>query len=102
MKKIFYILFLLLISIPFTCATEEAVYLQTTEVHHLCNPTTNSEMLEIANYNDDNLFSSDVDEDFLLEEDFSDNKVEKAFSRLINDKMINNKGLKLLSVPIKD
>ncbi len=102
MKKIFRALLLFLALTSLSFATEDEVYLQTSNIHHFCNPTTTSKMLENANYNSDYSSSNSIDEDFLLEEDFSDNKIERAFSRFINDKMINNKGLKLLSAPIKD
>ena len=98
MKKIFILLTIFLL--PANClANSDVVYLEPTYEHFFDNPTTNNEMLEIANYQNEDLFGNNTDDDFCLDEEFTDSKIEKVFTKFINNKIQNGK-MNLINAPI--
>lgn len=98
MKKIFILTSVLLLTLTNTYASDDVVYLQTNE-HYFHNASLDKDILQVAN-NEPSLFSEeDVDNDLLLDEDFTDNKLEKTFCKFINNKM-KTKGVNLISLPI--
>ena len=70
-------------------ANSEEVSLNYTEISRLATPISKTAMLENANH----MYENDDDETsyFIPEEDLGESKVEKAFYKFVNDKVINNK-----------
>ncbi len=70
-------------------ANPEEVNLNYTETNRLATPISKGTMLENANhmYQNDDIETSY----FIPEEDLGDSKIEKAFYKFVNDKVINNK-----------
>ena len=88
MKKIFILFFVfLLVNVGF--ASEAVVYFESSV----------DEMLEIANNQGESIFNNDEKDDFLLDEEFTESKFEKVFTKFINNKIQNGK-MNLITAPI--
>lgn len=89
MKKIFGIILLFIGIQNISIANSEEVSLNYTEINKLTVPVSNAVMLENANhmYQNDDIVTSY----FIPEEDLGESKVEKAFYKFVNDKVVNNK-----------
>ena len=98
MKKIFTIIFVLIFAIAKAFASDDVVILETDRQFFYDNPAPVYEVLEIANSQNERLFD-DESEDFMLDEEFADSKIEKVFTKFINNKIQNGK-LNLIKAPI--
>ena len=95
MKKIFEIILILfclvlLQNLSFANPAEE-VSLGLTEVTRLATPISRDVMLENANHIYGDKSEREESRIFEPEEDLGDTKVEKAFYKFVNDKVVNNK-----------
>ena len=98
MKKIFILFFVfLLANVGF--ASEDVVYLESANYYFYDNPTSVDEMLEIANNQSESIFNNDEKDDFLLDEEFTESKFEKVFTKFINNKIQNGR-MNLITAPI--
>ena len=98
MKKIFTIIFLFIFAIAKAFASDDVVILETDRRFFYDNPAPVYEVLGIANSQNERLFD-DESEDFMLDEEFADSKIEKVFTKFINNKIQNGK-LNLIKAPI--
>ena len=95
MKKIFEIILILfclvlLQNLSFANSSEE-VSLGLTEINRLATPVSREIMLENANHIYGDRAERAESKIFEPEEDLGDSKVEKAFYKFVNDKVVNNK-----------
>ena len=98
MKKIFILFFVFLLT-NCSFASNDVVILETDRRFFYDNPTPVDEMLEVANNQSEDFFYNDEKDDFLLDEEFADSKVEKVFTKFINNKIQNGK-MNLINTPI--
>lgn len=98
MKKIFTIIFFLFIISAKGFASDDVVILETNRRFFYDNPVPVHEVLEIANNQNERLFD-DESEDFMLDEEFADSKVEKVFTKFINNRIQKGK-VNLINAPI--
>ena len=98
MKKIFTIIFFLFIISAKGFASDDVVILETNRRFFYDNPAPVHEVLEIANNQNERLFD-DESEDFMLDEDFADSKIEKVFTKFINSKIQNGR-MNIIKAPI--
>ena len=96
MKKILLFLFFVFLALSVN-ASEEVVILETNTRFFYDNPATVDEIVEEAN-KQESLFEDETI-DLSLDEEFTDNKVEKVFTKFINNR-IQSRGIKLISAPI--
>lgn len=95
MKKIYEIILILfclvlLQNLSFASSSDE-VSLGMTEINRLATPVSREIMLENANHIYGDRAEREESRIFEPEEDLGDSKVEKAFYKFVNDKVVNNK-----------
>lgn len=95
MKKIYEIIlvvlcFVMLQNLSFANSSEE-VSLGLTEINRLAIPVSREILLENANHIYGDRTEMTESKIFEPEEDLGDSKVEKAFYKFVNDKVVNNK-----------
>ena len=98
MKKIFTIIFFLIFAIAKVFASDDVVILEADRRFFYDNPAPVYEILEVANSQSERLFDDESD-DFMLDEEFADSKIEKVFTKFINNKIQNSK-MNIIKAPI--
>ena len=97
MKKILLLLFFVFFVSKSVQASEEVVILEPSTRFFYDNPAPTCEIVEEAN-KQESLFDDETI-DLSLDEEFTNNKVEKVFTKFINNR-IQNRGINLISAPI--
>ena len=90
MKKILTIIFFLIFVTAKGFASDDVVILEADRRFFYDNPAPVYEVLEVANNQNERLFDDELD-DFMLDEEFTDSKIEKVFTKFINNKIQNGK-----------
>ena len=98
MKKIFTIIFVLIFAIAKAFASDDVVILEADRRFFYDNPAPVYEILEVAHSQSERLFDDESD-DFMLDEEFADSKIEKVFTKFINNKIQNSK-MNIIKAPI--